>query len=94
MSRTPVLLAALAATLSLTGPAAAKSPLSGPIVMMPQMPKPPQPPQCLSCPSPQGTFNPGTWQQYSGQQYSGMLKPGTLQGLNPQPLPPKYLFGP
>lgn len=48
-------------------------------LLLVQKPKPPIPPQCLSCPP------------LGGSLY-GKLNPGVLQGLNPQPLPPKELW--
>ncbi|MBP2313090.1 hypothetical protein [Azospirillum soli] len=48
-------------------------------LLLVQKPKPPVPPQCLSCPP-------------LGGSLSGKLNPGVLQGLNPQPLPPKELW--
>ncbi len=47
-------------------------------LLLVQKPKPPIPPQCLTCPA-------------LGGSLSGRLNPGVLQGLNPQPLPPKEL---
>jgi len=80
---TPLALLALAAVVLTTGSALAETPLlqrSYSNLLLVQKPKPPVPPQCLSCPQLGGSLG---WK----------LNPGVLQGLNPQPLPPKELWG-
>jgi len=80
---TPLALLTLAAVVLMTGPVLADTPSpQRPYtnLLLVQKPKPPVPPQCLSCPPLGGSLG---WK----------LNPGVLQGLNPQPLPPKELWG-